>query len=140
MVSALGTTLLIALLRDDLVAGVGDSPRVASTRCGRASSTRRRSSPVAVVAFIVFALLVWVLGSLFGKGHGWARYALTATAVSFVFAMLVIYRADPPVSLLVLGRGRRRSSTASCCGCWPAATPRDFIRGAHLAEEREHST
>src|SRR5689334_13127937 len=59
--------------------------------------------PVPARSFIVYALLVWVIASLFGKGHRWARYALGATAVAFVFVMLVIYRADPPGSLAALG-------------------------------------
>ena len=106
VVSALGTAM-VAVLREDLVREWAQSQ-------GGLDAVRQSQLdapafvPVAVVSFIVYALLVWVIGSLFGKGHGWARYALGATAVSFVFTMLVIYRADPPVSLLVLGRGRRR--------------------------------
>ena len=106
VVSALGTAMVV-VLREDLVREWAQSQ-------GGLDAVRQSQLdapafvPVAVVSFIVYALLVWVIGSLFGKGHGWARYALGATAVSFVFTMLVIYRADPPVAAARPRRGRRR--------------------------------
>ena len=136
VVSALGTAMVV-VLREDLV-------RQWARSQGGLDAVRQSQLdapafvPVAVVSFIVHALLVWVIGSLFGKGHGWARYALGATAVSFVFTMLVIYRADPPVPLLALGAV---GVVLNGVLLWLLASrdTAEFIRGAHLAEEREHS-
>jgi len=136
-VSALAT-LLVVLLEDDLVRAWAESH-------GGVDAVRQSQIPppdfvpVAVVSFIVYALLVWVLASLFGKGHRWARFALAATSASFVFSMLVIYRADPPTSLLVLAVV---GVVLNGVLLWLLASrdTGEFIRGAHLAEERrEHS-
>lgn len=137
VVSALGT-LAVVLQREDLVRAWAESQ-------GGLDAVRQSQLPtpafvpVAVVSFIVYALLVWVIGSLFGKGHRWARYALGATAVSFVFAMLVIYLAAPPAALVVLGvLGVGLNGVL----LWLLASrdTSEFIRGALLAEEREHPT
>ena len=137
VVSALGTAM-VAVLRDDLVRAWAQSQ-------GGLDAVRQSQLsppafvPVAVVSFIVYALLVWVIASLFGKGHAWARFALASTAAAFVFAMLVIYRADPPASLLVLGAV---GVALNAVLLWLLASrdTSEFIRGAHLAEEREHSS
>jgi hypothetical protein len=136
-VSALAT-LLVALLQDDLLRTWAESH-------GGLDAVRQSQIappafvPVAVVSFIVYALLVWVLASLFGKGHRWARFALAATSVSFVFSMLVIYRADPPGSLLVLAVV---GVVLNGVLLWLLASrdTGEFIRGTQLAEgRREHS-
>ena len=136
-VSALGTGM-VAVLRDDLVrAWAEDQGGLDAVRQSQLAAPA--FVPVAVVSFIVYALLVWVIGSLFGKGHAWARYALGATAVSFVFVMLVIYRADPPTSLVALGVV---GVALDVVLLWLLASrdTSEFIRGTHLAEEREHSS
>lgn len=130
-------TAAVALLRDDLVRAWAETQ-------GGLDAVRQSQLPspafvpVAVVSFIVYALLVWVIASLFGKGHGWARYALGATAVSSVFVMLVIYRADPPGPLLVFGAV---AVVLNGVLLWFLAhrDTAEFIRGARLAEQREHS-
>jgi len=135
VVSALGT-LAVAMLRDDLVRAWAETQ-------GGLDAVRQSQLPspafvpVAVVSFVVYALLVWVIGSLFGSGHRWARYALGATAVSFVFAMLVIYLAAPPAPLVVLGVV---GVVLNGVLLWLLASrdTAEFIRGAQLAEEREH--
>jgi len=136
VVSALGTAT-VAMLRDDLVRAWAETQ-------GGLDAVRQSQLeppafvPVAVVSFIVYALLVWVIASLFGKGHRWARYALGATAVAFVFVMLVIYRADPPGSLAALGAV---GVVLNGVLLWLLASrdTSDFIRGAMIAEAREHS-
>lgn len=136
-VSALAT-LMVVLLQEDLVRTWAESH-------GGLDAVRQSQIPqpafvpVAVVTFIVYALLVWVLASLFGKGHRWARFALAATSVSFMFSMLVIYRADPPASLLVLAMV---GAVLNGVLLWLLASrdTGEFIRGAQLAgEQREHS-
>jgi len=135
VVSALGTAMVV-VLRDDLVRAWAETQ-------GGLDAVRQSQLPppafvpVAVVSFVVYALLVWVIASLFGKGHRWARYALGATSVSFVFAMLVIYRADPPAAMLVMAAV---GVALNGLLLWLLASrdTAEFIRGAQLAEEREH--
>jgi hypothetical protein len=135
LVSALGTAMVVVLRGELVRAWAEEQGGFDAVRVSQLSPPA--FVPVAVVTFIVYALLVWVIGSLFGKGHRWARYALGATAVSFVFVMLVIYRASPPAPLVVLGA---LGVILNGVLLWLLAS-RDtaaFIRGAMLAEEREH--
>lgn len=130
-------TVLVAVLRDDLTRIWAES-RGGLDAVEQSQIPPPAFVPVAVVSFIVYALLVWVLAVLFGKGHGWARYALAATAVSAMFSMLVIYRASPPVPLVVMGAVAIVLNGALL---WLLASrdTAEFIRGARLAEAREHS-
>ena len=136
-VSAVGTGL-VALLRDDLI------QRWAESHGGLDAVEQSQIPPpafvpVAAVSFVVYALLVWVLASLFGKGHPWARFALAATAVAFLFALLVIYRADPPALLLAVG-AVAVALNALLLGLLAHRDTGEFIRGAQLAEARADST
>ena len=95
-------------------------------------------APVAVVSFVVYAALAWVLVVMFRHGHAWARWSLLALAASFLFAALVIARASPPVPFLVVGAVGAVVDVAlmwflvqRSCGEW--------IRGSVLAEDREHT-
>ena len=95
-------------------------------------------APVAVVSFVVYAALAWVLVVMFRHGHAWARWSLLALAASFLFAALVIARASPPVPFLVVGAVGAVVDVAlmwflaqRACGEW--------IRGTVLAEDHEHT-
>ena len=136
VVSALGTAM-VAMLRSDLVR------RWAESHGGLEAVEQSQIPPlafvpVAVVSFIVYALLAWVLAALFGKGHRWARFALAATAVGYVFVILVVYRADPPTPLLVVGAV---VVVLNAVLLWLLAhrDTAEYLRGAELAEAREHS-
>ena len=137
LVTGIGTAM-VAVLRDDLLQLWADS-RGGLDAVEQSSIPPPAFVPVAVVSFIVYALLVWVLASLFGKGHRWARYALGATAVAFVFSMLVIYRAEPPALLLGLGAV---AVVLNGVLVWLLAhrDTAEFIRGAQLAEQRSHTS
>lgn len=137
LVTGIGTAM-VAVLRDDLLQLWADS-RGGLDAVEQSSIPPPAFVPVAVVSFIVYALLVWVLASLFGKGHRWARYALGATAVAFVFSMLVIYRAEPPAMLLGLGAV---AVVLNGVLVWLLAhrDTAEFIRGAQLAEQRSHTS
>lgn len=92
-------------------------------------------APVAVVTFIVYALLAWVLAVLFREGHGWARWSLLALSAGVLFAAFVTWRADPPSSFVALGAVAVLVDLALI---WFLAQ-RDsgaWVRGAELAEER----
>ena len=136
LLSALGTVMVV-VLRDDLVRAWAQA-QGGFDAVRQSQLTPPAFVPVAVVSFVVYALLVWVIASLFGSGHRWARYALGATAVAFVFVMLVIYRADPPGVLVVLGAVGVVLNGA-LLWCLASRDTSEFIRGAMLAEAREHS-
>ena len=53
-------------------------------------------APVAIVAFVVYALLAWVLSALFRDGNNWARLSLAGLAVFTLLLMVVVFRHDPP--------------------------------------------
>ena len=134
-VGAVGTGL-VAVLRDDLVR------RWAESHGGLDAVEQSQIPPpgfvpVAVVTFVVYALLVWVLAALFGKGHRWARLALGLTALAAIFTMLVIWRADPPLPLLVTGAV---VVVLNAVLLWLLGSREtgEFIQGAELAEERGH--
>lgn len=58
--------------------------------------------PLAVVSFIVFVVLVGVLGAFLVDGHGWSRVVLTATSVFGVLvAVLGIQYALPTTFVVV---------------------------------------
>ncbi len=134
-VSAVGTGL-VAVMRDDLVRTWADSH-------GGLDAVRQSQIPppafvpVAVVTFVVYALLVWVLAALFGKGQRWARLGLALTAAAAIFTMLVIWRAGPPFPLLAAGAV---VAVLNAVLIWLLGSREtgEFIRGAELAEEREH--
>lgn len=92
--------------------------------------------PVAVVTFIVYASLAWVIAVLFGEGHRWARWSLLVLAAGFLFTVYVIYRTDPPSALVVVGAGAAALDLALI---WFLLQPDsgEWVRAAGLAEERE---
>ncbi|WP_426244186.1 hypothetical protein [Nocardioides sp. LHG3406-4] len=58
--------------------------------------------PLAIVFFVVFALLVLVLVAFFVEGHEWARLSLAATALFGVLAAAVVVRLGLPVLFTVV--------------------------------------
>ena len=82
-------------------------------------------APVAVVSFVVYAALAWVLVVMFRHGHGWARWSLLALAASFLFAALVIFRAVAAGAVPRRRSGRggaRRGPDAGSCSSAPAGS------------------
>lgn len=105
------STLLTVVMRDDLLLAWARSDPDARAIVAEGGLAALQQSPltvpafvpVAVVSFIVYAALAWVLGVLFREGHRWARYGLLTLAAGYLFAMVVIVRADPPAPFWVLG-------------------------------------
>jgi hypothetical protein len=103
-------TLLTVLMREDLLRAWVDSNATAREIVGEGGLEALDQSaisvpsfaPVAVVSFVVYGLLAWVLAVLFSEGHGWARWSLVLLAASHLFGMVVIWRAGPPAAFLVL--------------------------------------
>jgi hypothetical protein len=94
-------TLLTVVMREDLLRDWAE-PRGGLEFVRESQLSIPSFGPVALVSFVVYAALAWVLVVMFQHGHGWARWSLLALAVSFLFATVVIARASPPVPFLVL--------------------------------------
>ena len=135
-VGAVGT-LLTVLLRDDLLEDWAAS-RGGLDAVEQSGIATPAFVPVAVVTFIVFALLAWVLAVLFREGHGWARWSLLLLAGGCLFAAFVTYRADPPGTFLLLGAV---SALLDLVLIRFLVHPDsgDWVRGTGLAEEHEHA-
>lgn len=90
--------------------------------------------PVAVVALVVYSLLVWVLTLLFRDGNNWARLSLTGVAAFVLVAMAVLFRHRPPAVFPVLGVVGVLVDLALVSQLWHRETGR-FLRGVEQAEE-----
>jgi hypothetical protein len=102
-------TLLIWLLRDDVILGWAEGNPSAQEILAQGGIDQLRDSPIvpgfvalAVVAFVGFALLAVVLGSFFKGGHAWTRPVLTATAGIGVLVGAVCIDNQLPVIFSVL--------------------------------------
>ena len=102
-------TLLIWLMRDDVVIGWAEGNPSAQELLDQGGIDLLRDSPIvpgfvalAVVAFVGFALLAVVLGSFFKGGHAWTRPVLTATAGIGVLVGAVCLDNHLPVIFTVL--------------------------------------
>lgn len=80
-------TLLISLMRDDVLRAWAEGNEGAQSILAEGGVDALRASPtapgfvaLAIVAFVGFALLAMVLGSFFKGGHAWTRPVLTAAA------------------------------------------------------------
>jgi hypothetical protein len=102
-------TVLIWRMQDDVILAWAKGNQAAQTALAEGGIENLRASQgvpdfvmLAIVAFIGFALLALVLGSLFLGGHGWARVLLTATAGVGVLVCAVALKADLPSVFVVL--------------------------------------
>ena len=130
-------TLLTVLLRDELLQrwADGQGGLDAVERSGIAIPA---FVPVALVTYVVYAALAWVLAVLFREGHRWARWSLVALTAGVLFAALVVFRADPPAPFVVLGAV---AVLLDLVLGW-FLLQRDsgeWVRAAELADEREHA-
>jgi len=102
-------TLLIWLMRDDVILGWAKGNPSAQELLDQGGIDQLRDSPIvpgfvalAIVAFVGFALLAMVLGSFFLGGHAWTRPVLTATAGVGVLVGAVCLDNHLPVIFAVL--------------------------------------
>ncbi|MBC2933517.1 hypothetical protein [Nocardioides sp. zg-1228] len=102
-------TLLIRLMRDDVILGWAEGNPSAQGLLAQGGIELLRESPIvpgfvalSIVAFVGFAALVLVLGSLFVGGHGWTRPVLTGTAGIGVLVGVVCLDARLPAVFVVL--------------------------------------
>lgn len=145
---AVGTVsaVLAVVLRDDLLMSWIESNPAARAYYDQGGLEALEQSsisipafvPVAVVSFIVYACLAWVIGAMFRAGHRWARWSLLALALSMLFAAYVVAQASPPTPFVVLGAVAVVLDLVLVwlvlqrdCGEW--------VRAAELAEEHEQT-
>lgn len=102
-------TLLIWLMRDDVILGWAEGNPSAQEILAQGGIEQLRESPIvpgfvalSVVAFIGFTALAVVLGSFFRGGHAWTRYVLTATAGVGVLVGAVCLDSHLPTIFVVL--------------------------------------
>ena len=102
-------TLLIWLMRDDVILGWAEGNPSAQELLAQGGIDNLRGSPIvpgfvalSVVAFVGFAALALVLASFFLGGHGWARMVLTATAGVGVLVGAVALDSHLPTVFVVL--------------------------------------
>ena len=102
-------TLLIWLMRDDVILGWAEGNPSAQEILAQGGIEQLRDSPIvpgfvalSVVAFVGFTALALVLGSFFLGGHGWSRLVLTATAGVGVLVGAVCIDSHLPTVFVVL--------------------------------------
>ena len=94
--------------------------------------------PVALVAFVVYALLAWVLCALFRDGNNWARLSLGALAVFTLLLMLVVFRHDPPFVFQLLSVLAVLVDLVLLVFLFHPETSA-FLRGAEVSEEYDEA-
>jgi hypothetical protein len=93
--------------------------------------------PVALVLFVVVALLIWVLAAFLRGGYGWARVALTLTLFFLAVGTIGGLRTGAPATFMVLSVASfpielaaayflwHKDTTAYLRGTWAAPEPQD---------------
>jgi hypothetical protein len=138
-------TVLIVVLRDQLIRswaqGRPDTRKVLRTRGLEAVKNGEvhvpAFIPVALVLFVVVALLIWVLSAFLRGGYGWARVALTVTLFFLAVGTIGGLRTGAPATFMVLSVASfpielaaayflwHRDTTAYLRGTWSAPEPQD---------------
>jgi hypothetical protein len=138
-------TVLIVVLRDQLIRswaqGRPDTRKVLRTRGLEAVKNGEvhvpAFIPVALVLFVVVALLIWVLSAFLRGGYGWARVALTVTLFFLAVGTIGGLRTGAPATFMVLSVASfpielaaayflwHKDTTAYLRGTWSAPEPQD---------------
>jgi drug/metabolite transporter (DMT)-like permease len=90
------SAVLTVVFRDEVLA---------AWRAGRDDSSSIEQPafvPVALVMYVVVALLMWVLLMFFREGHNWARRSIVALFLLMGVGILAVLRTEPPTVFLVL--------------------------------------
>lgn len=104
------TAVLAVFLRDDLIRSWAEGHRTAReiVRQGGVEALEQSTInppafvPVAVVLFVVFAALAWVLIIFIRAGHEWARLTLAGSLVLMAIATGGGMRTSPPTIFVVM--------------------------------------
>ena len=103
-------TVLMVLLRDQLIRtwaqGRPDLRKVLRTQGLNAVKNGEvhvpAFIPVALVLFVVVALLIWVLAAFLRGGYGWARIALTVTLFFLAVGTIAALHTGAPTTFVLL--------------------------------------
>lgn len=130
------TSVLTVVLRDDLLRswaeGRPDLRRVLETQGLQAIKDGEVRPPafvpVAIVLFVVVALLIWMLLVFFANGYHWARLSLTALLFFAAVSTVAGIRTDPPAVFVVLSVASMVLEVVAVAYLWHPDTNR-FLRG-----------
>ena len=95
--------------------------------------------PVALVLFVVVALLIWVLGAFLRGGYGWARIALTATLFFLAVGTIAGLRTGAPATFMVLSVVSFPIEVAAAYFLWHKDTSA-YLRGTWVAPEAQDAS
>jgi hypothetical protein len=126
------TALLTVLMRDELVSSWSSGHPDVSGEVKPPAFV-----PVALVLFVVFALLAGVLAMFLRSGHHWARLSLTALVAFMAVASLAGLRSGPPTVFVVLTLASVVLDAALLFFLWHRDTG-SFIRDAGHAPHAPH--
>ena len=134
---AQGALVLVCAVATVATFALGDE--LVQTWTERAGVSKPPSfAPVALVAFVVYALLAWVLSALFRDGNNWARLSLGALAVFTLLLMVVVFRHDPPLVFQLVAAVALLVDLALLVFLFHPETSA-YLRGAEVAEEYDEA-
>ena len=84
--------------------------------------------PVALVLFVVVALLIWVLAAFLRGGYSWARIALTVTLFFLAVGTIAGLRTGAPATFMVLSVASFPLEAAAAYFLWHKDTSA-YLRG-----------
>jgi hypothetical protein len=137
-------TVLIVVLRDQLIRswaeGRPDMRRVLRTRGLEAVKNGEvhvpAFVPVAMVLFVVVALLIWVLTAFVRGGYNWARVSLTLTLFFLAVGTIAGLRTGAPVTFMALSVASFPIEAAAIYFLWHKDTSA-YIRGSWVVRPDE---
>jgi hypothetical protein len=135
-------TLLIVVLRDQLIRswaqGRPDLRRVLRRQGLEAVKNGDvhvpAFVPVALVLFVVVALLIWVLSAFLRGGYGWARLALTMTLFFLAVGTIAGLHTGVPTTFMLLSVASFPLEAAAAYFLWHKDTSA-YLQGTWLAPE-----
>jgi hypothetical protein len=130
------TTALTVVLQDDLIRSWAegrrdirpllDSQGLQAVKDGAVQPPA--FVPVAIVLFVVVALLIWVLLAFFRNGYNWARVSLSALLILVAIGTVAALRAGPPTTFAVLSFVSFAVELAAVACLWHPHTSQ-YLRG-----------
>ncbi len=139
------TTVLTVVLRDDLIRSwaegrpqdVGKLLKSHGLQAVMDGDIQPPAfAPVAIVLFVVVALLIWVLLAFFRSGYNWARISLTALLLMLAIGSIAGVRAGPPTTFVVLSVVSFVLEAAAIVYLWHPQTSQ-FVRGTWILHHDE---
>ena len=128
LVAGLAVTVLVVVFRDDL--------EEAWSAGHPADSAIQPLDfvPVAIVLYVVVALLMLSLIPFFRNGANWARHSLAVMVLVIVLATVAVLRTDPPTLFVVVGIASLVLDALVLVYLWLPETSRYMHDGASSVE------